>query len=108
MKQLNLFHPIFLCMGGNLMNDYELSTSFYIDDDGYTDRDRLMFVCGVEFEMIYRLLQRGCKNMIDRPVHQENVPRIVKLCQSLNIKYTIEQVDGHWSNVTVKAQHRAN
>ncbi len=29
-----------------------ISTPFWIDDDPYTDRDRKMFVAGVEFEMV--------------------------------------------------------
>ena len=31
--------------------EFSLEMPFFIDTDGYTDRDREMFVCGVEFYM---------------------------------------------------------
>lgn len=33
--------------------EFQPVMSFWIDTDGYSDRDRMMFVCGVEFQMIY-------------------------------------------------------
>ena len=57
---------------------HEISTPYWIDTDGYTGRDRLMFVCGVEFEMVLALLRAG--EPIDRPIRRENESRIRMLC----------------------------
>lgn len=45
-----------------------LVTPFWIDTEGYSDRDRLMFVAGVEFQMIREELEVGGA----RPIHREN------------------------------------
>ncbi len=77
---------------------------FWIDTDGYTDRDRLMFVCGVEFEMLSRLL--ACCWVGSRPIHRENESRVRLACGLLRIEHTIEphqDYDGceAWSELEV-------
>ena len=42
-----------------MSDEYSLLMPFWIDTDGYTDRDREMFVCGVEFQMVTELLKDG-------------------------------------------------
>jgi hypothetical protein len=55
------------------MPAYEMQMPFWIDTDGYTDRDREMFVCGVEFEMLRQELQMP--RPVDRTIHAENESR---------------------------------
>lgn len=76
---------------------------FWIDTDGYTDRDRDMFVAGFEFQMVYRLIQDGCYG--SRPIHRENESRIRMMCGRMGIKCTITQIEGfdEWSQLTIEA-----
>lgn len=53
---------------------FGLLMPFWIDTDAYTDRDRAMFVAGVEFEQVTRLLKDGWIG--ERPVHRENESRL--------------------------------
>ncbi len=85
------------------MDEYSIVCPFWIDTDGYTDRDRLMFVCGVEFEMLCRLLSNWSGS---RPIHRENESRVRMLCGRLGIQCTIEphqDYDGceTWSELKV-------
>lgn len=61
-----------------MTNDYEIVLPFWIDTDGYTERDRLMFVCGAEFIMVETLLRNGWRG--SRPIHRENESRFRMLC----------------------------
>jgi hypothetical protein len=85
---------------------YLLQTPFWVDTDGYTDRDRLMFTCGVEFEMVFRQLKTG--DAIDRPIHRENESRCRMLCGRFKRKCTItpwvDPIDpaGTWSFLVVE------
>lgn len=54
--------------------EYGLVMPFYIDTDGYTDRDREMFVCGVEWQMVYEQMKAG--EPFTRTIHTENESRI--------------------------------
>lgn len=64
-----------------------LVCSFFIDTDGYTARDREMFVCGVEFSMVFEELKTG--NEVRRPIHPENESRIRMMCGAFNRRCTI-------------------
>lgn len=79
-----------------------LAMPFWIDTDGYTDRDREMFVCGVEFQMIYREAMAG--TFIDRPIHRENESRVRMMLGKLRIGCTITPHEGYegcetWSDL---------
>jgi hypothetical protein len=67
---------------------------FWIDTDGYTDRDREMFVCGVEFQMLYEELKAG--GPVCRGIHSENESRARMMAHKMGRKCTIEPVGGDW------------
>ncbi len=64
-------------------DDYELVTKFWIDTDGYSDRDREMFVCGFEFADVLGAVEVAVD--IDRPVHTENEDRIRMMLRSRGV-----------------------
>lgn len=85
-------------------NEYGLVTSFWIDTDGYTDRDREMFCAGVEFDMILRLLEDGWEGT--RVLRRENETRVRLLCAKRRIPCRIDQHEGYegcetWSQLFV-------
>lgn len=77
--------------------DYSLITPFWIDTDGYTDRDREMFVCGVEFEMIRDQLKRSWRGLLERRIHAENASRIRMLCGKYSESTRCEITDTEYS-----------
>ena len=72
---------------------YGLVDSFYIDTDGYTDRDREMFTCGVEYQMILDLI--ALKWVGGRPLHTENSSRVRMLCGKKNVPCKITPLEGY-------------
>lgn len=83
---------------------YGLAMPFWIDTDAYTERDRAMFVAGVEFEMVHSLIKGGWTG--ERPICRENESRIRMMCGRLGVRCDIvpgEGFDGceHWSYLTV-------
>lgn len=66
---------------------------FWIDTDAYSDRDREMFVAGVEFQMVYALLTDGWRG--SRPVHRENESRLRMLCGRLKVPCEITPHTGY-------------
>ena len=89
-------------------NEFSLILSFSIDTDGYSDRDREMFVSGYEFAEIAAHLERS-RAGIDRPIHRENESRIRIACgrfkRACAITPTDEEIDqdGTWSRLEVPA-----
>ena len=82
--------------------EWGLVCPFWIDTDAYTDRDREMFVCGVEFQTVYADLKFGWEGK--RPVHRENESRFRMLLGKLGIRGTICPIadcEG-WSELTVE------
>ncbi len=82
---------------------YELEMPFWIDTEAYSDRDREMFICGVEFEM----LRVECLNphrTVLRTIHVENESRARMMACQLGRKAAVEPsgVDG-WSYFTSPA-----
>ena len=77
--------------------DYGLEMPFWIDTDAYTDRDREMFVAGVEFQQIYTELKSGWRG--SKPVHRENESRLRMMCGKLGVPCSIKQTEGYegWS-----------
>ena len=57
-----------------MSDEYQCVMPFWIDTDGYTDRDRKMFVAGFEFCQVLKQLESGWTG--ERPIHQENSSRI--------------------------------
>lgn len=85
--------------------DYGLAMPFWIDTDGYSDRDRLMFCAGVEFEMVHKLLQNRWRG--DRVIHRENESRLRLMCGKMGVKCSISRHVGYvgcetWSEMTVE------
>lgn len=82
--------------------EYSLLMPFWIDTDGYTDRDRQMFVCGVEFEMLRAELAES--KTVLRTIHTENASRARMMANRMGRKAVAESsgVDG-WSYFTSPA-----
>ncbi len=77
---------------------------FWIDTDGYSDRDRNMFVCGFEFCMIADDLKDGWSGC--RPIHRENESRVRLLCAHVGVACEIRQHTGYdgcetWSDLLI-------
>lgn len=81
-----------------------LVQSFFIDTDGYTDRDREMFVCGVEFQMICQSLDDGWVGF--RLFHTENESRVRMLCGQRGVPFNIRSLSEGWSELLVDAPRR--
>lgn len=73
--------------------EYGLVMPFWIDTNGYTDRDRLMFCAGVEFEMVHKLLESGWRG--PRLIHRENESRLRMMCARMGVKCEIKQHEGY-------------
>ena len=80
--------------------DWFCEMPFFIDTDDYTDRDREMFVCGVEFQMVYAVVKAGAP--VRRPIHTENESRIRMMCARLGSRYEIgKTAEEGWSDLLV-------
>lgn len=75
-------------------SNYEMLMPFWTDTDGYTDRDRQMFVCGVEFEMLRNELQ--VSERVSRTIHTENASRARMMAHRIGRTCVIEpsEVEG--------------
>jgi hypothetical protein len=80
--------------------EYGMVMPFFIDTAGYTDRDREMFVCGVEWQMVYDKIRSG--ERFNCTIHSENESRIRMMAGRLGRQVLIEDsgVPG-WSYLTV-------
>lgn len=84
-----------------------LQSSLYIDTDGYTDRDRLMFGCGVEFHMVMKHMTSD-RRPLDKMIHRENESRIRMLAGQLKRRCTIspsnpkDDPNGRWSRLRIE------
>jgi hypothetical protein len=83
--------------------DFGLVMPFWIDTDGYTDRDREMFVCGYEFRQVYQKLKAKKRGLLDIPVHTENASRFRMMCGKLGLRCEIKPVSGNdeWCEMRV-------
>lgn len=68
--------------------EYDCVMPFWIDTEAYTDRDRQMFVCGVDFEMIRQAFQSG--RPVDRTIHTENESRVRMMAAKLGRQIQME------------------
>lgn len=84
-------------------DQHELLMPFWIDTEAYSDRDRQMFACGVEFEMLRRELQEP--ETVQRTIHTENESRARMMAHKLGRKVAVEPsgVEG-WSYFTSPAK----
>lgn len=73
--------------------------SFWIDTDGYTDRDREMFVCGVEFQMVYAAIETG--RGWHQAIHTENESRVRMMCAKLKVPCTLERINDEWTQCEI-------
>lgn len=81
---------------------------FWIDTDAYTDRDRLMFTCGVEYEMVAKLLNDGWYG--SRPIHRENESRIRMMAGKMGVRCEIRPHEGYdgcetWSDLIIPQEN---
>lgn len=82
-------------------HEYNLVLPFYIDTDGYTDRDREMFVCGFEFNSIYQSIQR--KDDWHQPIHTENASRVRMMCGKLGVPVKLTPICETWTDCEIPA-----
>lgn len=72
---------------------------FWIDTPGYTDRDRLMFVCGVEFQMIYETIKD--KRDWSQCIHSENESRVRMMCRKLGVPVNMQRHCDTWTHCEI-------
>lgn len=89
-------------------NEYNLVCPFWIDTESYTNRDRFMFVCGAEFEIILNAIRRIKKEKFQTTIHRENESRVRMACGRFGRKCTIRQCEesadpqGMWSYLEIE------
>jgi hypothetical protein len=69
--------------------EYKCVMPFWIDTEAYSDRDREMFVCGVEFEML-RVELLNIHRTVTRTIHVENESRTRMMACKLGRKAVVE------------------
>lgn len=74
---------------------------YWIDTDGYSDRDREMFVCGVEFQMIYETIK--AKRYWNQCIHTENESRVRMMCGKLGLNVQLEKICDTWTRCVIPA-----
>lgn len=80
------------------MGKYGLLMAFWIDTEGYTDRDREMFVCGVEYAMIYAVLCDGRE--WNQCIHTENESRVRMMCAKMGVRCEMSRSCETWTHCT--------
>lgn len=81
--------------------EYGLEMPMWIDTEGYTDRDREMFVCGAEFHQVYQTLKQSPEGL-RKPIHTENESRVRMMLAKLGRRYEIRQTGTEgWSDLLV-------
>lgn len=74
---------------------------FWIDTDAYSPRDRDMFVCGIEFQMVYQAILE--KRDWDQCIHTENESRVRMMCGKLGVPVQMKRVDDTWTHCWIPA-----
>jgi hypothetical protein len=69
-----------------MSHEYECVLPFYIDTEGYSDRDRLMFVCGFEICQLVDQIKAGYRGARELPIHTENASRVRMMGKYLGVK----------------------
>jgi len=81
--------------------EYGMVMSFWIDTNRYSDRDREMFVCGVEFQMVYETIKD--KRDWSQCIHTENESRIRMICGRLGLPVKMVRHCGTWTHCEILA-----
>lgn len=82
--------------------EFGLKLPFWIDTDGYSDRDRAMFVAGYEFATVVDALE--CNYPFSGPIHSENESRVRMACAQYKRRYAITPTNCEgWSNLVIWA-----
>lgn len=85
----------------NAEGQFNLFIPFVIDGEGYSDRDRSMFVAGYEFCQIRTFLGANPGEPLSRPIHSENADRVRVLCNRFGRVCKIERIDDTWSQLDI-------
>lgn len=73
--------------------EYGLVMPFWIDTPAYSQRDKEMFVCGVEFQMVCDQFRDGWHGT--RPIHRENESRLRMAANKLGRRVIVSQHEGY-------------
>lgn len=82
---------------------YQLLCPFWIDTEGYSDRDRIMFCAGHEFANIIKQLNYN-KKIYQAYILKENESRIRLAANHFNRLVIIEDHDSHYSHLTILSE----
>ena len=83
--------------------DHGLAIPSWIDTDGYSDREREIFLAGVEFDMVYQSILDG--KGWDQRIRFENWPRVRIMCAKLEVALTATDKDQGWIHLNIKPEH---
>lgn len=82
-------------------DSFSLIQPFIIDGEGYTDRDREMFVAGYEFAEVMSAILRHRGEFACWPVHVENEDRIRAACVRHRVPYELRQENETWMTLEI-------
>ncbi len=85
-------------MSGDDQQSWGIVMPFWIDTEAYTDRDREMFACGVEFQMVYDAAKNGLG--WHQCIHKENESRIRMMLGKLGVKHTMVSQCNEWTDLS--------
>ena len=71
-----------------------------LNGEGYTIRDKKMFLAGVEYSTIQHYLEVD-KQPVSRQIMNENVDRLMVLCNKLGRTLDIERIDEDYSYLMI-------
>lgn len=75
---------------------------FVFDGEGYSNRDRLMFVSGYEFALIHLALEMGDpEGTVDKSMPRENEDRVRVLCARYGRTCEFYPIDETWARVVI-------
>lgn len=80
-------------------SEWEPGIQFWIDTDAYSDRDRLMFACGVEFRIIVDAIKQGLGYC--QYIHPENESRVRLLCAKLGLAVEMDRHCDNWTHCKI-------
>ena len=79
---------------------YEFQLPAYVDTDGYSDRDREMFICGMEYQSIVEQMVED-DDIFDVWVHAENLSRLRMSAVVLDRLVNLIRSEGTWSLIRI-------
>lgn len=81
--------------------DWSPVMPFWTDTEAYSDRDREMFVCGVEFQMVYETVKD--KRDWNQCIHTENESRVRMMCGKLGLPVSMRRECDTWTHCEIPA-----